>query len=68
VGKRKTCLKHASLPLLFDFALQYAIGKVQEDQEEMELSGTHQLLVHADDVNILGENTNNTRKNKEAVL
>jgi hypothetical protein len=43
-------------PLLFNFALEYAIRKVQENLVGMKFSGTHQLLAHADDVNLLEEN------------
>jgi hypothetical protein len=54
--------KDASSPLLFSVASEYAIRKVQANQEGLKLNGTHQLLVCADNVNILGGSLHNIRK------
>jgi sorting nexin-29 len=55
-------------PLLFNFALEYAIRNVQENQVRLKINGTHQLLAYADDINLLGDNTDTIEKNTETLI
>ena len=45
--------RDALSPLLFNFALEYAIRRVQVNQNCLKLNGKHQLLIYADNVTVL---------------
>jgi hypothetical protein len=48
----------ALLPLLLNFVIR----KAQDNQVGLKLNGTHQLLVYADDINLLGDNIDSIKK------
>jgi len=55
-------------PLPVNFDLEYAIKRVQVNQDGLKLKGTHQLLFYADDVNIMGRSVRAIKNNTEALL
>jgi sorting nexin-29 len=59
--------KDALSPLLFNSGVEYAIRRVQENQEGLKLNRTHQLSAYGDDVNTVGENTDTIKKKTEAL-
>jgi hypothetical protein len=61
-------MQDALSSLLFNFALQYAIRKVQDNQVGLKLNRTHQLLAYADDVNLLGDNIDSIKKNTGTLI
>jgi hypothetical protein len=55
------------MTIVFSFVLEYAIKKIQQNKEGLELNGTHQLLTYAD-VNVSSENIGIIKKNTETLL
>jgi hypothetical protein len=55
-------------PLFFDFALEYDIRKVQDNQVGLKLNWSHQLLAYADDVSLLGDNIGTINKNTQTLI
>jgi len=59
---------YALSSLLFNFALEYAIRRVQVNHDGLKLNGTHQLLAYADNVNILGGSIHTLKEKAEALV
>jgi len=55
-------------PLLFNFALDYAIRRVRVNQVGLKLNSTRHILVYADDVNIMGENLYTIKEKAESLI
>jgi hypothetical protein len=55
-------------PMLSYFASEYAFWKFHENQVGLKLNGTHQLLAYADDLNLLGYNTDTINKAVETLI
>ena len=54
--------------MLFYFAFAYAIRRVQVNRDGLKLNGTHQLLVYADDVDMVGGSVHTIKENVEALV
>jgi hypothetical protein len=63
-----TCLELFETRLIFHFALEYATWRVQVNQNGLKLNGTHQHLVYADDVNILGASVQSLKQNTKVFI
>jgi len=57
-----------SIAVAFQFCLEYAVRRVQVNRDGLTLNGAHQLLVYADDVNILHGSVHTVKENAEAVV
>jgi hypothetical protein len=55
----------ALLPFLFNFAVEYTIRRGLINQNGLQLNGTHQLLVYANDVNILSGRVHTVKKHRK---
>ena len=55
----------ASSPLVFNFALEYAVRRVQVIQDGLKLNGTYQLLGYVYHVNTLGGGVYTVKKTRK---
>jgi hypothetical protein len=53
------------ITIVFSISSEYIIRNVQENQVGLKLNGTHQLLVCADDGNLLGDDIIAIKRNTD---
>ena len=56
------------MPLLLNFALEYAIRKVQETNLGMDMNGTQQVLAYADHINSIGDDIRTIERNADVIF
>jgi hypothetical protein len=61
---REFCL----INFLLNFALKFAVRKVQANQISLELNGTHKILFYADDINLFCDCISTIKENKGILL
>jgi hypothetical protein len=54
--------------LFFNFALEYAIRRIQKNQVGPKLNVKHLLFVYADDANLLGDSIDTIKKNTQSLI
>ena len=64
---KKRIYRAAISQRLRNTALEYAIRRVQVNEDGLKLNGTHHLLAYPDDVNILGGSVHTVKENAEAL-
>jgi hypothetical protein len=57
-----------SIAIAFQFCFRICQQEIQENEVGLGLNGTNQLLVYADDVNLLGDRVNTIKENSETLL
>jgi hypothetical protein len=58
----------ALTPLHLNFALEYVVRKVHGNQVGLKLNEIYQLLIYADDVNLLDDHIDTTKKNTQTLF
>jgi len=54
--------------MLYHHCFSTLLKRVQVSQDCLKLNGTHQLLVYADDVNMVGGSVHTVKENEEALV